>query len=91
MDSLKRLDKAVGKLITALDKERTRSSEATTRVKELEKLLKRFEKKGVDPTALSGRVEKLRKENKELRAKMKKGRESAERMLARVRFLEEKQ
>jgi len=91
MDSLKRLDKAVGRLIAALDKERARAKEASGRVKELEKLLKRFEKKGVDPAALSGTVDTLRKENKVLRSKMNKGRESAERLLARVRFLEEKQ
>ena len=91
MDSLKRLDRAVGRLIDALDSEKERSRAAEKRVSELEKLLKRFEKNGVDPTALTGKVSKLQKENRDLKARIRKGREGAERVLARIKFLEEKQ
>lgn len=90
MDSLKRLDRAVGRLIDALEKERERSRQAKGRVAELEKLLKRFEKNGVDPTALSGKVKRLQKENRELKSRIKRGREGAERVLAKIKFLEEK-
>ncbi len=90
MTSLKRVDKAVNRLIAALETERQRAREADSRAADLEKLLERFEANGVSPARLTERVAALEAENTELRTRLDQGREGVQRMLARVRFLEER-
>ena len=57
---------------------------------ELDGLLKRFTDGGESPGELVERVHRLEEENGDLQARMSRGRESVERLLARIRLLEEK-
>jgi predicted nuclease with TOPRIM domain len=58
-------------------------------VRELEKLLKRFTKGDADPAGLQERVSSLEAESTELRRRLSEGREGVDRLLSRLRFLEE--
>ena len=57
---------------------------------ELDGLLKRFTDGGESPGELVDRVRRLEEENGQLHSRMSRGRESVERLLARIRLLEEK-
>ena len=87
--ALKRLDGAVK---TALLQVRTlgdRARTAEARSKELEALLDRFSAGAEKPGEYVERLRALDEENGDLRGRLANGRETAERLLARVRFLEE--
>ena len=83
------LDGAVGNILTEMEVLRARVKESEKRTKDVEELLRRFTKGEVDPGSLQGRVEQLRVENAELRERIDQGRAGVEKILARIRFLEE--
>lgn len=89
--ALKTLEGAVGRLlrrVRALD-ERARSNES--RREELEDLLRRITSGDETPAGMHRRVQLLERENEELRRRLGEGREAVERLLAKIRFLEQQQ
>lgn len=87
--ALSDLEDVVGRLLAELERLRHRSARAEGRVKDVETLLRRFTKGEDDPARLQGRVSELEAENRELRGRVREGREGVDRILARIRFLEE--
>lgn len=87
--ALQRLEGAVGRLLAEVVQLRSRSRKAEARVRDVEALLRRFTKGEDDPVRLQDRLTALTEENSELRGRMNEGREGVERLLSRVRFLEE--
>lgn len=83
------LESAVGK---ALERIRTLQEEldaARGRVAELEELLRTFEAGEGSPAEMKQRLDRLERDNGIMHERLQKGREAAERLLARIRFLEE--
>jgi chromosome segregation ATPase len=80
-EALARLDKAVGKLLD----ERIA---LLGRVGELEALLDRMRKGKADPVELQSRLSRMESENRELKGRIEEGREGIDRLLSRLRFLE---
>jgi hypothetical protein len=62
---------------------------ARGQVREMRDLLRRFSAGEEDPAHLSARLQELEEENLELLGKLRKGKEGVDRLLARIRFLEE--
>jgi len=87
--ALKALEKAVGQALDALEKARARAHTAEARSAELGKLLQRFTRDEGEAPLLLSRLETLERENEDLRGRLEKGREGVERLLGRIRFLEE--
>ena len=69
---------------------RKRSQAAESRVVELEKLFRRFAAGEESPGEFVLRSRKLEEENGILRGRIEEGRGAVERLLARIRFLEER-
>ena len=59
------------------------------RAKEMETLLRRFTGGEDDPASLLSRLQRLEDENGVLTERLRKGRDGVQRLLARVRFLQE--
>jgi predicted RNase H-like nuclease (RuvC/YqgF family) len=87
--ALHELDRAVGAAVERLRALRTRAEEAETRARDLQELLHRFTGDPEEAGRLLGRLRALEAENTDLRQRLARGREGVERMLARLRFLEE--
>lgn len=87
--ALKRLDQAVADAVSQVGDLRGRVQAAEARSKELEGLLQRFDAGGENPGDYVERVHVLEAENVDLRARIHEGREAVERLLSRIRFLEE--
>lgn len=83
------LEDAVGTLLTQMDKLRKRAAKAEGRLQEAEALLRGFKKGKDDPARLQRRLSDLERENRKLRDRIDEGREGVERLLGRIRFLEE--
>lgn len=88
--ALSRLEAAVDRLLkdraAAID--RARAAEA--RAEELGAHLKAAAEDGSDPVALREAVSKLQIQNADLRERIGVGREGVERLLSRIRFLEQR-
>ncbi|TVP57029.1 MAG: hypothetical protein EA351_06795 [Gemmatimonadales bacterium] len=87
--ALSEVEGAVGRLLEEMDRLRQRTLRAETRVRDVEALLRRFTRGDDDPAQLQKRATELQAENEEMRGRIEEGRESVERLLARIRFLEE--
>ena len=87
--ALHELDRAVGGAVERLRSLRARAEGAEARARDLEELLRRFTGDPEEAGRLLGRLRAMEAENADLRARLGKGREGVERMLARLRFLEE--
>ncbi|TVP47068.1 MAG: hypothetical protein EA350_05860 [Gemmatimonadales bacterium] len=87
--ALLRLEGAVGRLLAEVEALRERSERAEVRVTEVETLLRRFTKGDVDPADLQRASRELVAENAELRERIEESREGVDRLLARIRFMEE--
>lgn len=87
--AVRELDKAVGRAVERLRSLRSRTEEAEVRARDLQELLHRFTADPEEAGRLLGRMRALEAENAELRQRLGRGREGVERMLARLRFLEE--
>lgn len=83
------LDDAVSRTLERLDEMETRVREVSDRAAQLEGLLERFRAGEEDPAEIASRAERLREENRDLRDRLARGRKGVERLLARIRFLEE--
>jgi predicted RNase H-like nuclease (RuvC/YqgF family) len=84
------LETAVGRAVDELRELRKRSAEAARRSAALEELLATFQSGADSPERMKERLERLEGENRDLRARISRGRESVERLLARIQFLEDK-
>ncbi len=84
------LETAVERAIDEVRAIRERSAQAEARAERSEQLLRQFVDGREDPGTLASRVAELEAENEVLRARIEQGREGVERMLASIRFLEER-
>ena len=88
---LEELERAVGDMLDRLGWMNERMALAEEKSEELEELLRRFTGHEVDPGDIVSRLRKLEAENLDLRARVDQGREGVERLLAKIRFLENQQ
>ena len=92
-----RLEAAVGRLVKRLEEadgqiraERERAEGAEARTGELSELVQRFTGDEEEAGRIMSRLKGLEQQNEELRARLERGRDGVDRMLARIRFLENK-
>jgi predicted nuclease with TOPRIM domain len=82
-----RLDAAIGELADGLAEAMEKAADAERRNAELSEMLRRFSG-DEDAGRLMSRLKHLEAENADLRARLDRGREGVDRMIARIRFLE---
>lgn len=87
--ALQNLDGAVGAVLAELGRLRERLAEREARVREVESLLAEMSAGEESPARMRRRLDHLEAENAELRLRLDEGREGVERLLAKIRFLEE--
>lgn len=83
------LEEVLEKVLRRISTLKARVEDAEERRDELQALLEEFQSGGEDPAELARRARRLEEENQELRRRLHDGRGAVERILARVRFLEE--
>jgi len=83
------LENAVQSAVAQLKELRGRLDEAQREGRETKELLRKFTGGEEDPAHLLTRLSDLESQNRDLQARIEKGREGVERLLARIRFLEE--
>ena len=87
--ALTELESAVGGLLERLADVSTRAEEAEGKSEELEELVKRFTGDDAEAGRMLTRLKGLEEENQDLRGRLKKGRVGVDKLLAKIRFLEE--
>lgn len=87
--ALQSLDGAVGAVIDELTRLRRAVEERDARIREMETLLAELSDGDESPVRMRRRLDHLEVENGELRQRLDEGREGVERLLAKIRFLEE--
>ena len=87
---LDRLEEAVNRALAELRTVRDTAKEAEERAERNEQLLRQLADGRQDPAALADRVAQLEAENEDLRDRIGRGREAVDRILASIRFLEER-
>ena len=87
--AFQRLEAMVGKALDEISVLRARAEEAEARGAEFEELVKRFTQDEGEASRLLSRLERLEAENADLSSRLERGREGVERLLAKIRFLEE--
>jgi hypothetical protein len=88
-DPLLGLEQAVGRALQRIRELEARLGEAERRAEELDDVLLDVSGGEQKPTVLVDRVNRLEAENQELLERLAQGREGVERLLARIRFLED--
>jgi hypothetical protein len=83
------LDGAVSRALGELERLRRASDESQRRCGELETLLETFRVGDESPADMKARLVRLEAENRDLSERIGRGREAVERLLARIRFLED--
>lgn len=83
-----RLERAVGRLLDRLEATTMRAEAAEARGAELATLVERFTGNESDAGELVDRLKRLEAQNEDLRTRLERGRDGVDRMLARIRFLE---
>ncbi len=84
------LGDAVERVVDALRFARERATEAEAKAERSDELLRQFVDGTQDPGALSRRVADLEAENEDLRGRIAEGRRGVDRILASIRFLEDR-
>lgn len=84
-----RLELVVRRLLDDYDRWRRRAVAAEARVRELDAALREVTEGKLDPLALAARIEALERENGALRERLGEARERIDRILSRLRFVEE--
>lgn len=87
---MRALELAVGRVVAELRGLRRRAEEAEERAERIDELLREFSEGSEDPGTLARKVAKLEGENEALRARIRRGREGIDRIMARIRFLEDR-
>jgi hypothetical protein len=90
-DTFKDLDGAVARALAELDQLRRRADASQLRCGELETLLDSFRAGDESPADMKGRLNRLEAENRDLLERIARGREAVERLISRIRFLENQQ
>ncbi len=83
------LEGAVGRLLAELERLRAEVAESQAHRSELAGMLKSFGDGEKDPVEMAHRLARLEEENADLLERVTQGREGVERLLARIRFLED--
>ena len=86
--AFERLERAVSGLVERLEAERARAAAAESKNDELAQLVQRFTGNEAEAGELMSRLKGLEGENAELRGRLEAGRAGVERMIARIKFLE---
>ena len=86
--SFKRLEGAVGQLFDKLSEARRRTRAAEAKTVELAELVRRFTGNEAEAGELMNRLKGLETENVELRGRLEAARAGVDRMIARIKFLE---
>ena len=86
---LEALEDAVERAVAEMERLRSALSRAEAREADLGRLLEGFREGRRDPAEMAARLEALERENADLRQRVSRGREGVERLLARIRFLED--
>lgn len=87
--ALKALEGAVSALLDEVGRLKKRTGKAEGRAAELQDLLERVTGGDADAAETHARLRDLENENRELRERLGEGRETVDRILAKIRFLEE--
>ncbi len=87
---MRALELAVGRVVAEVRGLRRRAKEAEERAERIDELLREFSEGSEDPGTLARKVAKLEGENEALRARIRRGREGIDRIMARIRFLEDR-
>ena len=82
------LEGAVGQVLHRLGQEVKRAESAEAKSAELSELVKRFTGDDAEAGRMLTRLKRLEDENSDLRGRLDQGRAGVERMIARIRFLE---
>lgn len=83
------LEGAVQRLLQEHDALRERLGQAEGRIRELEAALQGVSTGELDPSAMASELRDLRRENEDLSVRMTDAREAVQRILGRLRFVEE--
>lgn len=86
---LRSLEQAVDGLLERLHEAEARADAAEGRTAEVEDLLREMTEGTRDPAAMAERLAALESENAELRDRVDRGLDGVERLLSRVRFVED--
>lgn len=84
------LEEAIDRLIEELRAARQEAEAARERASRGDELLRQFADGKQDPAALAERAKDLEAQNEELRDRIRRGREGVDRILASIRFLEDR-
>lgn len=87
-ERLAALEGAVQALLARVAESEASAAEATARRDEVEGLLREMTEGDADPAEMAQRLESLEEENGELRRRVDEGLAGVDRLLARIRFLE---
>lgn len=85
------LELAVGRVVAEVRNLRRRAKEAEERAERVDELLREFSEGTEDPGTLARKVAELEGENEALRARIRRGKEGVDQIMARIRFLEDHQ
>ncbi len=88
-EALRRLEAAVDRAVERLESLEGGLRESERRTRELEDLLEKFRSGDEDPARMAEELEKARSRNEELRERLDEGRASVDRILSRIRFLQD--
>lgn len=88
--NMNRLEEAIDRLIEELRAARQEVEAARERADRGDQLLRQFVDGRQDPGALAERAKELEVQNEELRDRIRRGREGVDRILASIRFLEDR-
>lgn len=89
-ETLLRVELAVGRAVERIRELESEVRDARRRAGELDRVLVRIAGGELEPTDLVERLRALEEENADLRGRLAAGRERVERLLAKIRFLEER-
>jgi len=84
------LESAVSTVLDQLADVSSRAEDAESKSLELEEIVKRFTGDDAEAGRLLSRLSGLEEENRDLRERLAKGRAGVDKLLAKIRFLEEK-
>ena len=87
--ALTELEGAVSGLLDRLAAVSARAEDAEGKSEELEELVKRFTGDGAEAGRMLSRLKGLEEENQDLRSRLETGRDGVDKVLAKIKFLEE--
>ena len=87
--ALTKLEGAVSGLLDRFAAVSARAEDAEGKREELEELVKRFTGDGAEAGRMLSRLKGLEEENQDLRSRLEAGRDGVDKVLAKIKFLEE--